>query len=56
MGHDGQLAGPAQPVMKLPFAFRHGYAANVYDFSKDLSTVVYARPGGQLDLYHVGQK
>jgi len=27
-----------------------------YDFSHDLSTVVYARPGGQHDLYFLSQK
>ena len=49
--HDGKVTGVAQPVMKLPFVFRQGYAGSAYDFSKDLSTVVYARPGGQYDLY-----
>jgi serine/threonine protein kinase len=49
--HDGKLAGPAQPAVKLPFTFRIGYAGNAYDFSNDMSTIVYARPGGQADLY-----
>jgi Tol biopolymer transport system component len=49
--HDGKLSGPAVPAVKLPFSFRVGYAGNAYDFSKDLSTVVYARPSGQADLY-----
>ncbi len=53
---EGKLSGPAEPVMKLPFAFRQGYGGNAYDFSKDLSMVVYARPGGQADLYLVSQK
>ena len=48
---DGRLTGPAQPVIKLPFAFRHSYLGNAYDFSRDLSSVVYARPGGHADLY-----
>jgi Tol biopolymer transport system component len=52
---DGKLTGPSQPALKLPFAFRQGYAGNAYDFSKDLSTVVYVRPGGQADLYFLGQ-
>jgi serine/threonine protein kinase len=52
---DGKLLGPAQPAVKLPFAFRQGYSGNAYDFSKDLSTVVYARPGGQADLYLLSQ-
>lgn len=54
--HDGRFAGPAQPVLKLPFTFRQGYSGNAYDFSKDLSTVVYARPNGQSDIYRVEQK
>src|SRR5207245_903874 len=45
--HDGKLAGAAQVAIKFPFAFRQGYGGNAYDFSKDLSTIVYARPGGQ---------
>lgn len=53
---DGKLTGPAQPALKLPFAFRQGYSGNAYDFSKDLSTVVYARPGGQADLYFLSQR
>jgi dipeptidyl aminopeptidase/acylaminoacyl peptidase len=51
-----KLTGPAAPALKLPFAFRQGYSGNAYDFSKDLSTVVYARPGGQADLYYLSQK
>jgi hypothetical protein len=54
--HDGKLAGPAQAAVKLPFAFRQGYSGNAYDFSKDLSTVVYARPGGHADLYFLTQR
>jgi hypothetical protein len=27
------------------------YIGNAFDFSPDLSTVVYARPGGQADIY-----
>jgi Tol biopolymer transport system component len=53
---DGKLVGTAQPAIKLPFAFRQGYAGNAYDFSKDLSTIVYARPGGQADLYLLSQR
>jgi hypothetical protein len=53
---DGKLAGPPQPAVKLPFTFRQGFSGNAYDFSKDLSTVVYARPSGQADLYYLGQK
>jgi Tol biopolymer transport system component len=54
--HDGKLAGAAQSAIKLPFAFRQSYAGNAYDFSKDLSAIVYARPGGQADLYFLSQR
>ena len=54
--HDGKVTGPPQPAVKLPFAFRQGYNGNAYDFSKDLSTVVYARPSGHADLYLLSQK
>jgi serine/threonine protein kinase/Tol biopolymer transport system component len=53
---DGKLSGPAQSAIKLPFAFRQGYAGNAYDFSKDLSAIVYARPGGQADVYRLSQR
>jgi serine/threonine protein kinase len=53
---DGKLSGPAQAAIKLPFAFRSDYAGNAYDFSKDLSTIVYSRPGGQADLYLLSQR
>jgi hypothetical protein len=42
--------------MKLPFTFRLGYAGNAYDFTNDLSTIAYARPGGQADLYLVSHR
>ncbi len=54
--HDGKLTGPAQVALKLPFAFRQAYSGNAYEFSKDLSTVVYARPAGHADLYLLSQK
>lgn len=54
--HGDKLTGPAQPAVKFPIALRQGYSGNAYDFSKDLSTVVYARPGGQADLYYLTQR
>ncbi len=54
--HDGKLTGPSQVALKLPFSFRQGYSGTAYDFSKDLSTIVYARPGGHADLYLLSQK
>jgi len=53
---DGKLVGPDQVALKVPFAFSLSYAGNGYDFSRDLSTIVYARPGGQADLYLLSQK
>jgi len=48
---DGKLTGPLQVAYKVPFAFSISYGGNGYDFSRDLSTIIYARPGGQQDLY-----
>jgi eukaryotic-like serine/threonine-protein kinase len=45
---DGQLIGKTQVALRLPFAF---FADANNDFSRDLSTIVYARRGGQADLY-----
>jgi len=54
--HDGKLTGPTQIGLKLPFAFPLLVGGNAYDFSRDLSTVIYARPGGQADLYLLSPK
>jgi len=48
---DGKLLGKPQTALRLPFAISSYYQGNAYDFSPDLSTIVYARPGGQADLY-----
>jgi len=48
---DGKTIGKPQIALKLPFVFGQDYNGNAYDFSRDLSTVVYARPGGQAELY-----
>jgi Tol biopolymer transport system component len=48
---NGKLVGKPQVAAKLPFAFPLIAGGNAYDFSRDLSTVVYARPAGQADLY-----
>jgi serine/threonine protein kinase len=52
----GKLIGPLQVALKLPFAFPLISGGNAYDLTRDLSTVVYARPGGHADLYLVTQK
>ena len=48
---DGKVIGKPEVALKLPFAFSLFYQGNAYDFSRDLSTIVYARPGEQADLY-----
>jgi serine/threonine protein kinase/Tol biopolymer transport system component len=53
---DGKLVGTAHVALKVPFAFNLFYHGNAYDFSRDLSTIVYARPGGQADLYIISKK
>jgi serine/threonine protein kinase len=53
---DGKIIGKPQVALKVPFAFPLDYHGNAYDFSRDLSTVVYARPGGHADLYLLSQK
>jgi hypothetical protein len=52
----GKLIGQPQVALKLPFAFPLISGGNAYDFTRDLSTVVYARPGGHADLYLLSQK
>jgi serine/threonine protein kinase/Tol biopolymer transport system component len=52
----GKPGSTAQPVMKLPFRFQQGYGGNAYDFSKDLSTFIYARPSGHADLFYLSQR
>ena len=54
--HDGKLTGPTQVAVKLPFAFPLLAGGNAYDFASDLSTVAYARPSGQADLFLLSQK
>jgi Tol biopolymer transport system component len=54
---DGKNIGAAQVALKVPFALPLVYGGgNAADFSKDLSTIVYARPGGHADLYLLSQK
>jgi len=52
---DGKVIGTPQVALKLPFTFPLNYGST-YDFSRDLSTLVYARPGGHADLYLLSQK
>ena len=54
--NDGKVIGAPQVALKVPFAFPLAYNGNGYDFSRDLSTIVHARPGGHADLYLLSQK
>ncbi len=53
---DGKLIGQPELALKLPFAFPLAFFGNAYDFSSDLSTIVYAKPGGQADLYYLSSQ
>jgi len=54
---EGKLIGAPKVALKLPFTFPMvAYHGTAYDFSRDLSTIVYARPGGHADLYLLSQK
>jgi hypothetical protein len=53
---DGKATGTAQVVLKLPFAFSQAFGGNAYDVARDLSKIVYARPGGQFDLYLLSRR
>jgi serine/threonine protein kinase/Tol biopolymer transport system component len=53
---DGKAVGTPQVALRLPFAFPLISGGNAYDFTGDLSTVVYARPNAHADLYLLTQK
>src|SRR5215470_2022405 len=54
-GIDGDKAvGIPQLILALPFAFPFNYiSGNAFDFSPDLSTIVYLRLGGQADFFRL---
>jgi hypothetical protein len=55
--NDGKVIGTPQVALKVPFNFSLAYTqGNSYDFSRDLSTIIYARPGGHAELYLLSQK
>ena len=53
--YDGKLQGEPELALKLPFAFPLNIFGNAYDFSPDLSKIVYARLSGKSDLYLLQQ-
>src|ERR1700688_4103297 len=54
--HNGTPIGPPVPALKLPFALREDYGGNAFAVSRDLSSLVYARPAAHDDLYLLTQK
>jgi Tol biopolymer transport system component len=54
--HNGTPVGSPVPALKLPFSLREDYGGNAFAVSPDLSSVVYARPGGYDDLYFLSKK
>ena len=53
---NGANVGAPIPALKLPFSLREDYGGNAFAVSLDLSSLVYARPGGYADLYLLSQK
>ena len=53
--YDGKLIGEPELALKLPFAFPLNVFGNAYDFSSDLSKIVYARRSGKADFYLLKQ-
>jgi serine/threonine protein kinase/Tol biopolymer transport system component len=48
---EGKLIGDPEIAVKVPFAFSLELEGNGYDFSRDLSTLVFAEPNQTADLY-----
>lgn len=48
---NGKLLGDPQIATKVPFAFSFEFLGNAYDFSRDLSKIVYSQPSQQADIY-----
>jgi serine/threonine protein kinase len=53
---NGTPIGSPVPALKLPFVLREDYNGNAFMVSRDLSSIVYARPGGHDDLYFLSPK
>lgn len=50
---EGKLVGEPAAALELPFPFGMFYPGNHYDFARDLSSIAYARPSRQADLYYM---
>lgn len=53
---NGKLLGEPKVALKLPFGFPLQFFGSAYDFSPDLSTIIYARPSQQADVYLLSTK
>jgi serine/threonine protein kinase/sugar lactone lactonase YvrE len=48
---DGKLDGEPELVLKVPFVFLQMLDGNAFDFTRDLSTIVFVQPNMQADIY-----
>jgi Tol biopolymer transport system component len=49
--HDGHVSGKPVEALTFPSQVSGEYNGNAFDFSRDLSVIVYARPSGHQDIY-----
>ncbi len=56
--NEGKVVGPPEVALRVPVLFPPwlGYFGIGFKFTRDLSTIVYARPAGQADLYFLGTR
>ena len=50
---DGRIIGTPEVALTVPFAFTFMLGGNAYDFSRDLTTVLFAKPDQKADLYRL---
>ena len=48
---NGKLIGSPEVALKVPFSFPLSFEGNGYDFTRDLSTIIFAQPAMQADIY-----
>jgi hypothetical protein len=48
---DGKLIGTPNVTLRVPFAFPLAFEGNAYDFTRDLSTIIFTEPNMQADVY-----
>ncbi|HSE43246.1 MAG TPA: protein kinase [Acidobacteriota bacterium] len=47
----GKMIGTPEVALHVPFAFSLTFEGNAYDFTRDLSTVIFTQPNMQADIY-----